>query len=890
MGFPDDRAAGEFVRGFRTAVAPEYRNRSGLATSPPPFILRVPESAYPDGVDRVVGALNAALTDNGKLVPFAHLPAEDDSALLSDTAGVQMMIGTPEHMTPDRYPNFLVMRDLINYARQNPDAWQSGPQARELRRYASEQRAQRGGPLSFTRMEGPSPDGLMGFLMRISWLSFVQRLPKWLWARWRSRTVMRRWLGAEPIAGGGKNLFRVIDSAAGLWSSQLRNDPEHEEALQQLDQLLYRALLEDLRTPAVGGVLPRRRRRTARPVVLVELPPAGERGARAAERFLRSAHGARETARPPGPLIVAVGRPSEALLADLDSPAELTFAQASVRLAEKDGPPVLVTFTEEAFQRQGQGLDLDKVAPKTFKLSWTVPTAITACVILLILLGSGGTIVPRVLEDHSCVGGTESVAESARTAPVPTDPKAWYEAVVRKIDEQNAQAENAARQDKHKIVRTVVAFESNVPTDKEKTRFDGTIPELRGIALWQKKLLEAAVSDDKAVALRVLIRPTGEEFANAEAEARRLAAEVKAQAADDNTPAYARIVGVLGYAQSRNETQAALRVLGEAGIPTVGTTATADEMPTGKANAGYWPFTPANSTEARIEADFASGQNIVVDRGSDDHCTPARQALIIESSADLYSRSLADKFRGGFGGTSQVFNFNQEGLFENAPQTVPARNISSADQLASALCDALKAEPASVVYWSARARDFTAFINAMDSQGTCIGHDITILGGNELTNVALTGAFNDKDWLRLYYSAHRLPATDKRASDKTRKFVDEYNAMVRETTKGTDPWVQDGHSAVSYDAFHALSRAVDQAGRVLNGNVTPQSVLVALGGGITFDGATGYVSYRKDINAPPADKTLVLLRQLADRPEAVVVCGAYKPGTSSGKQGPPCAR
>jgi hypothetical protein len=251
MEFPDDRAM-DFVLGFPTAVAPDYRNRSSLETSPPLFVLRVPETADAADVDRVVGALRASLYDNGKLVPFARLPAEDDSTLLSDIAGAQLMTGAPEHMTPDRYPHFRVMRDLITYIRQNPAAWREGPQTRKLRLHASEQRAQRGGLLGFTKMEGPERSGLSGLLMALSWLSFVQRMPKWLWAWWTSRKVMRSWLGAENIAGGGRKLFRVMDNAGAVWSSQLGRDPNHEEALQQLDRLLWRALLEDLRTPAIG--------------------------------------------------------------------------------------------------------------------------------------------------------------------------------------------------------------------------------------------------------------------------------------------------------------------------------------------------------------------------------------------------------------------------------------------------------------------------------------------------------------------------------------------------------------------------------------------------------------------------------------------------------------
>jgi hypothetical protein len=164
MGFPDDRAS-DFVFGFPTAVAPDYRNRSGLNTSPPLFILRMPESVDAARMDDVVTALRASLDDNGKLVHYARLPAADDSTLLSEIAGVELMTGAPEYMTPDRYPHFRVMRDLIAYIRRNPAAWrEEAPHARKLRQYVSERRAQRGGLLGFTKIQGPGREGLWSFL------------------------------------------------------------------------------------------------------------------------------------------------------------------------------------------------------------------------------------------------------------------------------------------------------------------------------------------------------------------------------------------------------------------------------------------------------------------------------------------------------------------------------------------------------------------------------------------------------------------------------------------------------------------------------------------------------------------------------------------------------
>ncbi|WP_215451741.1 ABC transporter substrate-binding protein [Streptomyces sp. ATCC 21386] len=889
-GFPNDQAT-DFVREFQATVAPTYANRAKLGTSPPLFILRVPQASYQGGVNRVVAALTGALSQR---VPYAHLPigtredsgsvrADPDSGLPSVDAGRQLFRSAPEHMTPDRFPQFHVMCGLVEYIRSNPGRWATTDDMEAaLRRDAGELRAQRGGLLAFTRMQGPDDGGgIAGFLAKLSWLSFVQLLPRWLWARRISRTVVRSWLGAERVAQGSKNLFRVMDQVAAIRSMQLMADPADEEALQEFDWLVLRALMEDLSRPVIGRILPGRRRRTCRPVLFVKIPPGGEPGARAAERFLRSLHRAQGTAKPPGPLVIAVGVPSDTLLQELGNPSESTFPDASVRLADHASagePPVLVTISERALA--ARGVPVPPATTRTFRFSRYVPTSIASGVTALALLAVALLLPPVFPAPRDCVGGTASVAESAPAEPIQVDTTGWYEAAVKTIEEQNKRVAQYA--DQGRTVRTVVSFVSDPPKSDDETRFDGTIPELRGIAMWQQKLNKEAAADDALIPLHVDVRQAGVAFHDAESEAKKLVAEMEQE---ESVPARERVVGVLAFAQSRNETRAALRVLGEAGIPTIGTTATADEMLSGPATRTYWPSTPFNSREARIEADFAYTENLVAEPGAEDACTPARHAIVIESSVDLYSHSLAGQFISAFKGTHQVFDFNQEGDFGSAPLS-GAISQPDADLLARALCDVFEDKPDSVLYWSARAKDFTALINSMDTAGTCTGRDLTVLGGNELTNVAQTGAFANKDWLRLYYSAHRLPADAPGASDRTRQFVAEYDAYVKATTEGTDPWRQDGHSAVSYDAFHVLSQAVREAG-LHDPDIDRKSVLLVLGSGIAFDGATGYVSY-DGANAPPHDKTLVLLRQSGNHPEAVLACGAYRQDESSETQGPPC--
>ncbi|WP_210430136.1 ABC transporter substrate-binding protein [Streptomyces physcomitrii] len=895
--FPDDTGADIFVRQYPTAVAPA--DREYLGTGPPLFLFTVPGSgtAYERRVRRVVEALREPLDDNGKLAPYAVLEAGAGGELFADEVGKRLEFGIPRFMTPDRFPQFSLLRDVVTEILESRSAGGAGAGARALRDAAYRKRVERGGlPALLWGLGGsepPAAGGAYAWLVQVVWQPLTHVLPRWCWARRTTRQLIRparlspfrrrRWLGVELGAERGKeNLFRVMDEVAQRQIPRLALDPGHpqrEEALQGLEDLLVRALLEDLRVPPARRFLPRRRRRTARPVILAELP-GQEEAARPVERFLAAFHRARAATQPPGPLVIAVGRPSERLLHQLGEPAEVNLAQAGLQLNQREGAPVLVTLREEPFTRFG--LPIRQIEPRMFRTSWRAMTSAVAAVAALAVLGGGISLrlAFGTPEEHPCVGGDRTLADaSAAQGPPRLRAEEWYESVLGVIADENRRAEDFAK-NRGRTVRTVVAFGSDPPSSATLTLFDGTIPELRGIAMWQRKLNDDADSDDSRVPLRVEVIPTGAGFAHAEREAEKLVEEI-----DSGQRKGARqVIGVLGYAQSKTETRAALTVLGEKGIPAIGTTATADEMLDSETYQSYWPFTPANSTEAGIEARFAGQQDIVArHRGAG--CTPAEQAIVVQNSGDLYSSSLAEKFVKDFPGREKVVNFAQDGRFPGAPAGTP--KVSSAHDLAETVCKALKEQPESMVFWSARARDFTAFVNALHTQGTCIQHDITVLGGNELTNVALTGAFDDKHWLRLYYSAHRLPENDAKASEKTRQFVEDYDRFVSGTTKGSDPWRQDGHSAVAYDAFHVLSRAADVTYR--DKNADPRSMLTALSGGISFDGATGYVSYGQGSNAPPPDKTLVLLRQTAEGPVTVAACGAYQQGQETARQGPPCS-
>ncbi len=756
---------------------------------------------------------------------------------------------------------------------------------------------------------------MYGWLVSLVWLPLTRTLPRWLWARRKTHQLIRPIrlpgrrgrrgpLGAQENTD--ENVFRVLNDLSQRQVVRLaqadtaaeagRPDghSRHEEAMVVLEQLLLRALLEDLSDPPTGGLWPKRRRRTARPVILVPLPRDPEQSppeeaaqTRAkvlrAERFLSAFCEMQQSAHAPGPLVIAIGRPSDALLNRIGPPQEVTLGPAGHLLHEPNsGNPVLVPLSDESFNRPG--LPIRLVEPKTFRFSWRMITIAWIAGTVALAVAMAALTVPRSRDSHGCVGGPDPVAASARSDQVATDPTGWYDAAVAAIQQQNERAVALFRSGR--TVRSIVVFVSNRPTSPIDTLFDGTIPELRGIALWQRKLNQDANADRSQVPLLVDVRETGLAFHDAEQKARELVEQVRIWTPrTDHSDDYKQVIGVLGYAQSRNETKAALKVLDEANILAIGTTATANEM---LGESSYWPVTPLNSREAAIAGAFAATQHIIARHGDSGGCVPAKQALVIEDYDDLYSRSLAEQFMTRFQGKSQRINFTQG---STAPTGLPpdTSNYTDTTNLANRVCEEISEQPDTVVYWSSRAQDFTAFVTSFDTQGTCTHHDVTVLGGNELGgNVSQTGVFNNKQWLRLYYSAHRLPTDDARADSATKNFVNDYNTFVTSTTKSEDPWLEDGHSAVAYDAFHVLSRVADIT---YGGNPTARPTDMEAffrAGSITFNGATGYIHYAAGVNQPPVDKTLVLLHQTGKHPVAVIVCGAYQQGQSSSTQDKPC--
>ncbi|MFE1923295.1 hypothetical protein ACFW91_12085 [Streptomyces asoensis] len=363
--FLDGPGAELFVRELSAAVAPV--GRRSLAATLPLFILRVQGK----GPSQTAAAHDVAqdILSAFATVPHACLSVRsDDDGLLSLRAVEILQATSRPHVAPDRYPRSTLMADAVTCGREQPGG-PPGTGVRHLRDQVFHQQQLRRGSAFGTLISSLETSGRFAVIgLRLVHLAHRA------WWSWRTSRKVMRWLGDLPVAADGGSFFEVMDritaaqaASPGSPASPASPASNAEEVLQEQECLVLRALFEDLR-------MPRLRRRIARPVLLLELPPAGAEGARAAERFLIAVHRVastfRERAEPSiigGPLVIAVGRPSEGLLRRLDNPPECDVRQAGRALRDNGGAPVLVGLQER--ELHSPAFEGARAAPVRFRLS-----------------------------------------------------------------------------------------------------------------------------------------------------------------------------------------------------------------------------------------------------------------------------------------------------------------------------------------------------------------------------------------------------------------------------------------------------------------------------------------------------------------------------------------
>lgn len=871
--FPAFPGSRDFLPAFRKAVVPPRAEWRCLRDKVLPALLL--DTGDEGFSDELLSKFAFILGPEERLVAYSMphaLPgagAADVTPQVSLTlrAGAGLNGASPSRVGKLRLRTFQLMKELVERAQtEQAQADPSILDERSLRDHIYALRTAQSGFLGTLAKLSCADSAPVGGWVDKVWLVVGKPLfhtfPRWSWASWWSRRLIRSkrsWFVSWRGIDSSGTLFERMSNLLTLQGGG------REGQLETYEELLFRALLADLDRAAPGRFGAWGRRRRARRVVLFNLPPEGTPGAEMTRRFLGTYLKVGGEAGSSSLLLVGAGHATA--YAEESWPKCRNLNEAAERLlphANRGGTPLplLVSArppTSTADGEPDQGERLHPAPVKKFpwgpRAELTGELAIGGVILAVLSTTLYSCFAPPAAQD--CLDG-DIVQGQALAGAVPpaadegTTPQEQYEEALGAIKDLNAKALTAEKKF-HKPVRRVVYLGAGVDPDPDQVVMNGMIPELRGILLAQEELNRLASQDEDRVRLYVDVRDTGRKFKNVVRHARDV---VKDAAANKERQDSRTTVGVIGFRESRELTKRAARILSNGKVPVIGTTATADAMQ--KAGDYYRPMSPDNSRETTIAAQFARDGNIIETQPG--HCQTSTRALVIKDPNDLYTHELGTKFVHNFGAGTETWEFpGGQGT-----------DISAQDT-AQHVCDVVKKDRRTVVYWASRVESFTKFVNAYGPDSGCAGLPLTVIGSNELTNAALGGQYLDKEWLRLYHTVHVLPDGHADENNQAKEFIKQY---IRRYTD-RDPWINDGHVALAHDALKVLSSAADRQYTSIDA-ADAEGVKSKLDEGIRFEGVSGEIRIPKRHGAnPPLNKALVMLNHTEQGQRLVLHCGAF---------------
>ncbi|MFD5101140.1 hypothetical protein [Streptomyces albidochromogenes] len=862
--FPGWDHSGEFTEAYRKAV----RGRSRLSKrgpKHPPVVLRT----GPEEAQQALEALELGLQRSSRArgivpcTPYAHVDWRGGSRTeLIARIAEQLRENAPDEAGRLRLPAYDLLRDVADH--------EAGTDAQLADRVFARHRGRTTAVLPTRDTTGPTLNaGFMTVPLRSLW-SLAERLHLRLWELgWEWRLARRRrfrllW----PENYRGKRTYAAaLEEFRRTWEAAVGTGGDARDA-DRWDGLLLTALMTDLYAHARQGLLhPGRRRRRPRHALLLNGtrpgPGGGDGGSTAVTGFVRlyaelQRHG------PNAATVVVAALPDthdaapdagtlEEAARRLDPPKGAIPTPYEVRLPRPEpgsrSVAVLPVWTPWVRLRPGRELALETGALAVAlwlagQLAW-IP-----------YLGS-----PFTDTYTRCLTGSDYVGRPASPGPkMPTQ----YADALDMIAEQNRVAETQGRPER---TVTIAHVRASMAANEAERRSGGAVPELRGLALAQRSLHRLAPANDNGIWVRIKTYDAGVQFANA----REVAAKIVREAKKDQ-----HLVGVTGFTESRKETVEALRVLNSARIPIVSSTATAKAMEVGRY---YHGAAPNNKREARVVAEFVRRANTV--RTGSDSCAPAEGVAVVTDPTDVYSDELGKEFARNFRSTGSRIGYIPGG---NSGVVVP--NESDLDmkfsmsEVAEAVCGRVAGKRNTLVYWTSRVREFDNFLETYQSLSKCANRDLTVVGGNELTNAALSGGFVGKSWLRLYHTAHMLPAGHPDRSATAKAFHDAYT----EEFTGSDLWLNDGHAALAHDAVQVLAQATSQANAAGVELTRPNVQQIVNSGSFDLEGASGRLRFAAGSLQRPLDKLLTVLHHGEDGSAPVLMCGDPGKNIDAGKE------
>ncbi|MDE3720745.1 hypothetical protein PWG71_05050 [Nocardiopsis sp. N85] len=637
--------------------------------------------------------------------------------------------------------------------------------------------------------------------------------------------------------------------------------PRGYEPLPAVHRLIVNALLDDLADSHGGSARSRspRRGRAQRPVLLVDQDRLGRVG-----RYLvRLIEDERVRRTLPDPLLIVQVRASDGT--SLVDPNVNVLRYPSLPGTETDGRQEELSLWLRA--RHAAGVlgaartlsvpvprppdDLDGPGPAdrtvltagALASAWIGGTGAGLSLLLLLLWAFGPAVMAPVNPCvQSWVWDPVGIRQDGRDCYGLTfGDFVFHERlteVTEHIREQNEAVDKAGRDTTHV---TVAYFGALSTTGANDLTLAGVQGELLGIA--HRQAQHNASADASLPRIKIMLVNTGQGWSRA-----REAAEMVVERAVETHRRMDRPVAALGFGQSLQGTTDAIRVLGGARIPTIGTTATFDDIaldPSGKYGQYFFPLAPANSRIAEQAAAWAyhgvewSGTELVEGEPAPD-LEPARTAVAIADNrrGESYGPHLAVRFMTGFrelggepwadpeGGDPPPVGF-ADGSTGVVPGVLPYQD--GGVSLAAHLARVCAQDPPDLIYFAGRSTDFAEFHRQLQQEGMCVEAGIDVLGGDDIAKfvtdhaetIGMAGGYP------VFYTPLAASGAWSRYTEGSeRAFYAEAEALVEELYadpddgEGGPPGIRadldaaDGgspsmtHAAVAADALTVLSRAL----------------------------------------------------------------------------------
>ncbi|TDD83124.1 hypothetical protein [Actinomadura rubrisoli] len=654
---------------------------------------------------------------------------------------------------------------------------------------------------------------------------------------------MRGWYGVRSFGWFLRQPYLDRDSTGFLGFALGVFDPrpaESDDHAEQLDLLLVAAFLEDLRRNYRRDYRRAAWARVRYPVLIFEHLSPGHPGVRVVELIERVRAGRRNDGRDDGgprgfdPLVITAGVDPTAPAADDPSapagPRLVDRLAQSVRVDLWSGEPQDVVAARGLWDRYWEeqrrvgvlgsrrelrvditrdpGGNLPSAEPPRRRprathpaLPWIAMVAVAAASVTVISVQALKYCSPFGITrtaDGECIGitdgsfrfgeGSDGENNDNRLSPV-----------LRRIKSLNDEVTRSG-----KPYATVVYLGPLTADPSIKNRqidlLAGAQGELVGLAIAQRRFNDASQN----LRLRVLVANAGAKFRHAEEVAER----IRARALKDRS-----IVAVIGFEQSRRQTQDAIRVLAKSALPLVGTANSYNGTALLDSHAGYSPYyfrlAPPNARLAAHAAFWARNGQVGGRRAK------VAEVIYDGDPNDLYSQDLASQFQKAF-----------------RPGTVRMRPYRDPGDLDKSVREACQ-NPPDIFYYAGRSDEFRSFANVLEL--ACPKRPL-VLADDEIAKYVSDNAaeIGRKGTFTLYF----MPLAAREAwtrrwigAQPPQTFYSDYDPAARSMT-GRSPSGDRGPSvtraAVSYDAATMIATVANQVFWEQKASPTAGAVFAAL--------------------------------------------------------------